>query len=688
MATDRDRVKDYNDCYYEASEYWSAWQALAYDDYGHYLGKQWDDTDLKALKDEKRRPSVHNKIKKNINLVVGHQARNRMTSIVRPQETSDQEVADIYSDLVIWANRTSNAPKALTKAFKGSMICGLSVLNPYMDYSVDLINGDPKIAVESFNSILIDPKFSDQTLSDANYVTRRRYVTREEGKMMIPSFADLIDDLPLGVSDEKFPYMALNDLEMTNLMAYDEFWTRTTKKVFLLIEKPTGYTQKWRGTKAELKEFLNRFPFYEVQEIYDKAIEQVILIQNEFVTSYVNPYGIGDFPFVPVLADYLSEFDDQRYKLQGMVRGMKDPQIEVNKLYMSMVDITRRQANTGYKYKIGSVANPEDLAKNGQGVIIAIKKEGQMGDVEKIPAGEIPQSLPVLAGIMAKDLQQDAGISDELLGTGELGNSQISGTLAKVRAYNSQTTLQPYFDNLSFSQQLVSTKFALMIQANFTPEKIKRITEREVPQNFYNFDIAKFDISIEEGLETDTQKALHFTQLMQARANGIPIANKSIIRALPVQDKRTIEEDFEEEQQLLEQQQEEIRKQKEIELRLANAKVIKELSLAEQERRRGVADEKLAVWRESEAEKNNAQADLDRVETIKRIQEIDIKNFMELLSLLERVQSLDVAKARQTVKEDIAQTDASLQRLDTQVKQGFSSELLNLLQNSQNLGNV
>jgi hypothetical protein len=691
LSFERDKYNDYNEAYQEAYSEWSQWLPEAHTDQGFYLGRQWTDAEIKALDEEGRKAVVYNKCRKNIKLITGYQRRNRLSSIIKPAENSDQELADIWSKVILWAYRVSHAHHYISEAFKDAIIPGISLMNPYMDFTYDLVNGDPRMMIEPYSSFLLDPKFTDQTLVDCSYLMRRRYVSREEAKVLLPEQAGEIDSIPCGVGDDdrKFPYLPIENNRRETLLAYDEFWQRTQKPVKTLIERPTGRTVKWRGDDENLELFLERFPFVKVVTTYEPTVERCIFLQDILMNHEIDPYSIDDYPFVPVLGDYEPYYDDFTYKLQGVIRPMRDPQKEFNKLRMSMTDISRSQANSGWIYELGSVRNPEDLGKSGQGVVIAVEKGG-MGGLQKIPPGEIPQSLPALAQAIGQDIQEDAGISDELLGTGELGNTQISGTLAKERAYNSLTTLQDIFDGLNFSQQLLTVKMLKMIQANFTPEKIMRITEQEPPANFYDKDLAQFDITVEEGLLTDSQKAMHYVQLMQAKAAGINIPERAIIASLPVQDKAELLKAYDEEAQQAAQQQNEVQQQKELQLRLGNARVIKELSQAEQDRRRGVADEKLAVWRESEAAKNAAKADLDRVESIKKIQEMDINNVMRLLDVLQKVQEAENTEDRFEVKQDIAQADRSVAMQDAkatesadQAIQDFPPELLQALQQAQ-----
>ena len=686
---DNDYQKDFDDAYEEASAQWNAWLPEAYRDEGFYLGRQWTDAEIQQFAEEQRTPVVYNKCRRNIKLVTGYERRNRLSSIIKPKENSDQDVADIWSDVLIWAQKVSHYHYTQSEAFKMAMIPGISLMNPYLDYTQDLVNGDPKMAIEPYNSFLIDPKFSDQTLKDADYIMRRRYVSKQEALMLLPDSESDIKSLGLGVGDyqDKFPYLRINDNSEQNLLAYDEFWRRTHKEVKTLIERPTGRTMRWNGSDEALGLFLQEYPFVAVAKSYVPSVERVIYLQNRVMDVEEDPCGIEDYPFVPILGDYVSHFDDFRYKLQGLIRPMRDPNREFNILRMSMTDIARSQANSGVIYEEGSVKNPLDLAKTGQGVVIARKKGSSPQAVEKIRPGEIPQSLPALAAEIARDIQEDAGISDELLGLGDTGNSQISGTLAKNRAYNSLTTLQDVFDGLSFSQSLCSMKLMKMMQASFTPEKITRITEKEVPPNFYDVDLSRFDVSIEEGLLTDSQRSMHYVQLMQARAAGIDIPQRAIIKALPIQDKAELLEAYDAQAQEAQQQEKEMDELKSLNMRLGNAKVVKDLSLAEQERRRGVADEKLAVWRESEAAKNAASADLDRIKGIKELQSMDLQNAIASLQFLQTIQEQENLEDRFSVKQSIAETDRSVAMQDAKSTQtadaafdDFPPELLQALE--------
>jgi len=94
-----------------------------------------------------------------------------------------------------------------------------------------------------------------------------------------------------------------------------------------------------------------------------------------------------------------------------------------------------------------------------------------------------------------------------------------------------------------------------LIQTNFTPGKIKRIIEEEPAPQFYNKAFGTYDVAVEEGLNTTTQKQMQFAQLLQLREAGVPISQDDLLEAATIQNKKKIIENARAQQQMAMQMQ-------------------------------------------------------------------------------------------------------------------------------------
>jgi hypothetical protein len=335
---------------------------------------------------------------------------------------------------------------------------------------------------------------------------------------------------------------------------------------------------------------------------------------------------------------------------------MLDPQEALNKERSRMTDVVASQPNSGWIVREGAVKNRKDLYKTGQGIVIERSMDSQPGDVEKIRPAEIANTSPVMIEQLVKDIMEIPGGNEELLGVADSGNSEISGVLAKVRSANGLTTLQDLFDNLSRSQKLLGRKLIKLIQSNYTPEKVQRITGKQPTQEFYDQEFGKYDCVVKEGMLTDTQRQMAYVQALQARNVGIAIPDSFVIENMPIANKEELKEAYEQEAKAAQEQQAKIEEQEVLQRKLINAETIHKLSLAEQQRQRGVADLALARERLSESTENKANAVLDLVKAATEIHGMKQNQIIEAITFLRGLQASDEDKDRQ----DILSTSAAL----------------------------
>ena len=92
--------------------------------------------------------------------------------------------------------------------------------------------------------------------------------------------------------------------------------------------------------------------------------------------------------------------DLYKWRVQGLVRSLRDPQFLYNRFVITMADILESQVNSGWIFKEDSVINPDDLYLTGQGRNIGLKRTAALTDLQKIPPGEISQSYMALAQLL------------------------------------------------------------------------------------------------------------------------------------------------------------------------------------------------------------------------------------------------------------------------------------------------
>ena len=577
-----------------------------------------------------------NRIRRICNMISGHQRRNRKSSIAIPIENSDKDTANQFSKVLLWSMNKDNTLETISEAFDGAVTTGMNLLSAWMDYRDDPINGDIRVDNVSYNGYLIDPFFKKHDLSDCNYIWTRKWLTKSQIKSLLPDRKEEIGKLyAKGNRDGKFQFMPeAYNYGIKDLLTYDEYWYRDFRSQQLLVDIQTGETMEWTGKKEDLDVFLSKFPEITVVDNEIQTTKLAIVVQGTVMYHGPNPMGIDPYPFVPVLAYYDPQIPYFPSRIQGVVRGLRDAQYLYNRRKVIELDILESQINSGWKYKADSLVNPKDVFLQGQGRGLALKQNAQMTDVEQILPPAIPPSTIELSKILGEEIQQISGVNEELLGSAD---DDKSGILSMLRQGAGLTTLQTLFDQLDFSQKTLGRLFLQMIQTNFSPGKIKRIIDEEPSPQFYSKAFGKFDVHIEEGTNTSTQRQMIFQQQFALREAGVQISDEDMINASNLPNSKELIEKINQNQQQQQQLQqlqiqaameEQKAKIKDLEGRAqANAGLALERASRVQENRA------LAVERLAEAEKDRDLGVLDKVKAMKELDGMDIEHLEKLFSI-------------------------------------------------------
>jgi hypothetical protein len=607
----------------------------------------------------RRRQFNFNRIARVVNMVDGHQRQNRKSIIATGIENADDETADQFTKALMWVNQQEGVLETISTAFRGSLITGMNLLQVWMDYRSDPISGNIRVDSCAYNTFLMDPFFKKQDLSDCNYIWKRSYLTKRECISLLPDYADQIIGLYGNDNrDGKFQYQPESyNFDMKHLLTYDEYYYKDYRKQKMLVDTQTGEVQEWRGQDEEkLKEFLRAYPQITMIESEIPTVKLAIVVQGKTMYDGPNPMGIDQYPFVPVFAYYYPELEFFQYRIQGMVRTLRDPQYLYNRRKVIELDILESQINSGWIYKENALVNPKDVFLSGQGRGLALKDDAQMTDVQQIQSPAIPPTTIELSRILGQEISEISGVNEELLGS---ATDDKAGILSMLRQGAGLTTLQILFDNLDRSQKILGKIMIDLIQANFTPGKMKKILEDEEPTDqFYNKAFGRYDAVVEDGLNTTTQKQMQFSQLLHLRGVGVPVPDDVLLNASTMQNKKELIEAIQAAKQQAEQQQQ-AQAQSAMDLQSAQAELARARSLADvglyNERTSRVQENfALAEERRSEAVQNENQALLNLVKAMKEVEGLDLEHLakiVELQNLIKVQEAENQVSSKTTLKE-------------------------------------
>ena len=598
----------------------------------------------------RKRAFNFNRIRRVINMISGHQRRNRKSIICVAVENGDDTTSDQFTKILMWVNKQEGVLETISEAFHGALVTGMNLLQVWVDYRSDPVSGNIRVDNCSYNSFLIDPYFRKTDLSDCNAIWKRSFLTKRECVSLLPDKTEEIIGL-IGLDsgtgrDGKFQFMPESyNYGMKNLLTYDEFYYRDYRTQKMLVDAETGETMEWKSEDEETLEiFLQTYPSVTMIDQEIPTVRMAIVVQGKVMYDGPNPMGIDSYPFVPVLAYYAPQMPYFPWRIQGVVRGLRDAQYLYNRRRVIELDILESQINSGWIYKENALVNPADVFLSGQGRGLALKTDASMADVQQIVAPQIPPSMIQLSELLAKEVSEISGVNEELLGS---ATDDKAGVLSMLRQGAGLTTLQCLFDQLDRSMQLLGKLEIDIIQANFTPGKIKKILEGEEPTaQFYNKAFGKYHANVEEGLNTSTQKQMQFAQMLQLKEMGVPISPEDLLEAATLQNKQRIIDNLtktEQAQAQMQQQQAEMAmalQQAQIELAQARAKA--DIGLYAERTSRVDENRALAIQKLHEANSDDERAMLDKIKALKELEDMDLGHIERLLNMSHAIKESEI----------------------------------------------
>ena len=276
-----------------------------------------------------------------------------------------------------------------------------------------------------------------------------------------------------------------------------------------------------------------------------------------------------------------------------------------------------------------------------------------MTDVQQIQSPQIPPTTIELSKMLGEEINQIAGVSEELLGFDN--KDTLSGFHSMLKQSASTTTLQILFDHLDRSIKLLGDRMAEIIQINYTPGKIKKILEGQEPQPlFYNKAFGKYHAAVEEGLNTTTQKQMQMAQMLMLREAGVPISNQDLLEASTLQNKKMVIDNMvkeqQQQQQMAQQQAQAQMSETEARTNLVHARAAADQGLAVERTSRVEENRALAISKLHEANKFDEQALLEKIKAIKEIGHMDIDEIAKLINMANSLKAQENVQASQGVR--------------------------------------
>ena len=592
-----------------------------------------------------------NLIMRHINMICGRQRQNRKSTITVPFQDNSDALADDYNKVIKWSENRDGFQEYLSESFEGACDTGMGLLHLYPDYTLDPISGDLFTDNVAWNNFLIDSNWRKQDLTDCNGIWRRRWVTKNGAKSLLPGYAKEIDKMhPEGIKDGRFPLQAeLINLNVSQLMPYDEYHYRDFREATIILDPKTGEAAEWEEDEEDAEDMLNQVmrqqPWLVVTKKQVPTVKLSIAIGNKEVYNGTNLLNIDSYPFVPTVTYHNPDLQSYQWRLMGVVRNLRDSQYLYNMRKVIELDILQSQINSGWIYKVDRVVDPKAFRQSGQGFLIPVKAgdEPIEASMKRIDPPAIPQSMIELSRSLADDITKISGVNEELLGSAQ---DDKSGILSMLRQGAGLTTLQTIFDKLDYTQRLFGQIRLQAIRKNFSKGKVAAILGHEPDPRFFTSHSLKYSIAVEEGNYSATQRQTELQQLLHFKELGMPIANKSILNAAFITNKKQVISDMEEESKAQQQQQQqESQMQQQVEQsKIMSAVAKSKLDIAKAEEAYSKIDENEAM-----AEHKRTEAELNLLKVMIELEDMDlagVKNTWTLAQTMKKANEVEAEKQK------------------------------------------
>ncbi len=578
-----------------------------------------------------------NLIRRNQNMISGYQRKNRKSTVTLPVHDNDDALADDFNMVMRWCEDRDGFQEYLSQGFESSCDVGESLMHLYPDYTLDPISGDLFTDCVKSPNYLIDQYYRKQDLTDCNGIWRRRWVSKMGAKALLPGYEKEIDKMkPGGIKDGRFPLQAeLLNITTNSLFSYDEYYYRTTREGTIVLDPYTGEAVEWEEDEQDDDDMMNQVlaqqPWLVVKKTQIPTVKLVISISNKVVYHGKNLLNIDQYPFVPSQCYYEPDLQNYSTRKMGIIRNLRDAQFLYNMRKVIELQMLQSSINAGWIYPIDVVTDPKAFRQSsgGDGFLIPLKAGRSVTEIQRIEPVNIPSSLMELSRSLAEDITKISGVNEELLGA---ATDDKSGILSMLRQGAGLTTLQTIFDKLDYTQRLYGKIRLQAIRKNFSKGKIRNILGHEADPRFFTSHSQKYSVAVEEGNYSTDQRHIELQQLLQFKELGMPIADKSILRAAFITNKKQVIADMEEVQKQQQQSQQQEAQQK---AQVDQSKIMSTMAKSQLDLAR--VEETYAKIEDLNAgsEHKRAQADLDLVKTMVELEDMDLANFRASLEMAE-----------------------------------------------------
>ncbi|KKM17485.1 hypothetical protein LCGC14_1675330, partial [marine sediment metagenome] len=482
--------------------------------------------------------------------------------------------------------KNSKAENIISEAFDTCLTArGKAFIEPYIDYTYDLLNGKLQFNVLDGWQVRIDPNSTKYDLSDARFITKEKLMDKEglielfpdkeaeiEAAILVPLVEneETKDEDNLLEQDEDYPGTDEMDEDVPKdeddekNYKYLEYHYKKHRIQFLAVDEQRGIAQFFK-TETQAKNHLGKATKKKAeklekgQRIIKKSLPEIwtakcigkTIIEDELCASY--PFW-RTYPIIPLFGWYsvvgkrVLKREDLAY--QGMASSLIDPQKEKNKRRSQALAIVNAITNRGWKAEEGSWVDEKLVKKQGASAGVTLYYKKGRPAPEELQPGNMPSSHMYFEEKSEEDIKLISGVNPDML---SVQDKTTSGRAIALRQQQGLRILKTLFDNLVWTQEILGKYMVSQLSELYTTEKALRVlgsefinknfqkNEGDTPELIYGAagefvenlledpELANYDISIGEGLESPTERFAQYSGMLEMATAGIFIPPEILI---------------------------------------------------------------------------------------------------------------------------------------------------------------
>ena len=578
------------------SAHYKPWNEIAQEDYEFGLGKQWTDEDLNILKEQGRPALTFNRIKPLLSLVSGYQRENTSRIRVNPEGGEDRIFSEVMDRGIKAVDKWSHFEYKTGYWFDDGLFCGKGFLEGYISYDKDPIRGELNFRQTTPYEVLVDPECREYDINEgARYLFKITSLSKAELKELYPGHDDIINGFVKDVDDigiNGSGYIAKegsdddygNKPNETTIVSRSddpdagdentddttftvkEYWRKKKVTKYFVIDRDTNEPKRF-DKKEEAEAFsaqqgsIGKVVPRSINEMWVAAMVCGFVLSDTI--SPFEPYYHG-FPFFRFIADWAPNAPTEEYRVQGMVRPLKDAQREKNKSKSQNLHILNTQANSGW------VADDDALTPEGFDDLEAMgSKPGLV--IKKKKGAELREILPKgpNAGHWQREEKADeefkqiSGINPDLMGFQE---GTASGKAISMRIKQAILSLVRLFSNFYYSKEITGLFILQLIPMLFDTRKLmkvlgphymaKALDPEKYPEGISEGTVSaflqmvsdnKYDVFVAESDRNATIRYEIFSELTELLKAGAPIPMELIIDYMDLPNSEEVKQKIKEE---------------------------------------------------------------------------------------------------------------------------------------------